>query len=43
MVVSMREANRRSMNRVIQLLRRANVPVLGLVAKRGFAPRGCPT
>jgi len=39
MVVSMREANRRSMNRAIQLLRRANVPVLGLVANM-VSPRG---
>lgn len=39
MVVSMREANRRSMNRVIESLRRANVPVLGLVANM-VSPRG---
>ena len=32
MVVSMREANRRSVHRALQLLRRANVPVLGVVA-----------
>ena len=39
MVVSMREANRRSLNHALQLLRRANVPVLGLVANM-VSPRG---
>jgi len=41
MVVSMREANRRSVHRSLQLLRRANVPVLGVVANK-VSRRGDP-
>ncbi len=41
LVVSMREANRRSVYRSLQLLRRANVPVLGVVANM-VSRRGDP-